>query len=292
MEGGGRGGGRDGQVIVGLQPSSASPTIVTSLPYMALALETRALELLEHGEASYEDACGIARQLLSLHQGPVALGAYVRVKAGIRQHTHSFPETTRFLARFLTDEFPGDSFLTLQVQMNRNREPHKDLQNTSMPSLICNLSPSTPGGTWVEDSSGSVVLPCSDGRVRTGKILTGRRYRLSARDLWHATFPAREDRVLLLGFTPAGWQHIPSQDMSGLLSLGFVAPHPEEERQGQLSRWGHEACVQQGLEAFGFRTASRNTQPWSRGRLKYSTTEVIICISSDEEDEDVIECLG
>ena len=259
---------------------------------MALTLEKRALELLEHGEASYDDACGIAQQLLSLHQGPVALGAYVRVKAGIRQYTHSFPETTRFLARFLTDEFPKDCFLTLQVQINRNREPHKDMQNTSLPSLICNLSPSTPGGTWVEDSSGSVVLPCSDGKVRAGKILTGRRYRLSARDLWHATFPTHEDRVLLLGWTPAGWQHISPQDMSGLLSLGFVAPHQEMERQGQLSRWVHESCVQQGLEAFGFRTANKKPNFWNRGRLKYSATDVIICISSDEEDEDVVECLG
>ena len=259
---------------------------------MALALETRALELLEHGEATYEDACGIAQQLLSLYKGPVALGAYVRVKTGIRQHTHSLPETTRFFARFLADEFPGDCFLTLQVQINRNREPHKDVQNTRLPSLICNLSPSTPGGTWVEDSSGTVVLPCSDGRVRAGKILTGKRYRLSARDLWHATFSTYEDRVLLLGFTPAGWQHISSQDMSGLLSLGFVAPHPEAEKQGQLSRWGHEACVQQGLEAFGFRTANKAPRTWDRGCLKYSSTEVIICISSEEEEEDVVECLG
>ena len=116
---------------------------------------------------------------------------------------------------------PGDSFLTLQIQLNRHREPHRDHQNASLPSLICNLSPSSPGGTWVEDPEGSLPLECPDGRTRVGRIITGRRYRLSARDLWHASRPSFEDRLLLLGWTPAGWQHIPSADMAGLLSLGI-----------------------------------------------------------------------
>ncbi|OLQ13943.1 hypothetical protein AK812_SmicGene1928 [Symbiodinium microadriaticum] len=40
------------------------------------------------------------------------------------------------------------------------------------------------------------------------------------------------------------------------------------------------------------RTANKKPNFWNRGRLKYSATDVIICISSDEEDEDVVECLG
>ena len=189
---------------------------------MAGALENRALELLEHGEPSYQDACDLAQLLLAVCDGPVAFGAYVRVKAGIRVNTHAYPETTRFFAKFLADEFPGDSFLTLQIQLNRYREPHRDHQNSSLPSLICNLSPTSPGGTWVEDPEGSLPLECSDGKTRVGRVITGRRYRLSARDLWHASRPSLEDRLLLLGWTPAGWHHIPPADMAGLLSLGFV----------------------------------------------------------------------
>ena len=252
---------------------------------MARALERRALELLEHGEPSYQEACALAQQMLTVCEGPVALGAYVRVKAGIRQNTHAYPETTRFFAKFLADEFPGDSFLTLQIQMNRNREPHRDQQNASLPSLICNLSPHSPGGTWVEDPSGSLPMECPDGKVRLGTVITGRRYRLSTRDLWHASRPSMEDRLLLLGWVPSGWQHIPHTDMAGLLSLGFVAPHFESEQQGQLSRWGPDSQVQRSLESFGFRQRTgvgfmrkmRTCHQWGPGRLN---TKVLLSSSA------------
>ena len=165
------GGGQDGHNIPALLP--CSPPLARSclaavfsdlqgpqdwIETMAGALENRALELLEHGEPSYQDACDLAQLLLAVCDGPVAFGAYVRVKAGIRVNTHAYPETTRFFAKFLADEFPGDSFLTLQIQLNRYREPHRDHQNSSLPSLICNLSPTSPGGTWVEDPEGSLPL--------------------------------------------------------------------------------------------------------------------------------------
>ena len=126
-----------------------------------------------------------------------------------------------------------------------------------------------------------------------GRVITGRRYRLSARDLWHASRPSLEDRLLLLGWTPAGWHHIPvpPADMAGLLSLGFVEPHAEAEQQGRLSRWGTDSSVQKGLESFGFRRrlwrgcrrSIGSGLQWGPGCLKHTEADVIFCISSDEE---------
>ena len=234
----------------------------------------------------------MANLLLDYHQGPFASGAFVRVRAGLRVPMRDFPEATKLLAQHLSHEFPGDSFLTLQLQRNRDLGPHKDTKNSALPTLLCNLSPDAPGGTWVEDPTGDVTMACPDGSHRRGKILTGPRYRLSARRLWHATIPDDRDRILLLGWVPAGWRNLSPEDLAGLASLGFTAPAPNQEARGTSSVWRGNSELQKGLEDFGFSKLRAAPRRWPSGTLNSKAQCVHICLSSDDEEGLIIDLDG
>ena len=110
----------------------------------------------------------------------VSFGAFVHVRCGARKITRTHPETTRVLAHFMAQEFPGDAFLSLHLARDKAMQPHRDSGNSNFPSLLCNLADGAPGGTWIEDPSGTVPRQCADGKVRDGKIVRGVRYRFSA----------------------------------------------------------------------------------------------------------------
>ena len=122
-------------------------------------------------EPGYPEVLEVASSLAKEVGGPVALGAFVRVKAGVRVLSRMYPETTKLLTAFLASEFPGDFFLAIQVQVDVDKPPHKDVRNTSMPTLLVNLSEGAPGGTWVEAPNGDEVVRCPDGVSRPGTIL-------------------------------------------------------------------------------------------------------------------------
>ena len=251
--------------------------------------ERLAAEYLEHGEPGYEEVHRVATLLLDSLQEPFTTGAYVRVKSGVRAATHEYPDVTRLLAQHLAQEFPGDSFLTIQLQRNRCMDPHKDVRNSALPTLLCNLSPDAPGGTWVEDNKGPVPMMCPDGVNRQGRIITGKRYRLSARLLWHASTTDGRDRTLLLGWVPAGWHNLSREDMASLRMLGLVAPNTDDEAKGHLSLWRGAVEVQKGLMDYGFRgRASTCRQRWPAGSLRASTQPIHVCLSSSDEEDDVI----
>ena len=248
-------------------------------------VESLATGFLEHGEAGYQEVYQVASLLLDQLDGLFATGAYVRVKAGIRALTHEYPEATKLLTQHLSQEFAGDAFLTVQLQRNKCMDPHKDTRNSALPTLFCNLSPGAPGGTWVEDTAGDVMRLCPDGIRRPGRILEGKRYRLSARLLWHATAPADQDRILLLGWVPAGWRNISQEDLNSLKMLGFNAPTEGQDARGHLSLWKGSTEIQKDLEAFGFASTKARLSIWPVGVLNVSSRETHICLSSDEEDD-------
>ena len=132
---------------------------------------------------------------------------------GTRRITQTHPETTRVLTHFLAQEFPGDVFLSLNLARDKAMQPHRDSGNSNFPSLLCNLADGAPGGTWIEDPSGTVPRQCADGKVRDGKIVRGFRYRFSANKLWHAPELDATCRTVLVGWVPAGWFHVPTPDM-------------------------------------------------------------------------------
>ena len=249
--------------------------------------EHMAADLLHHGEPGYPEVLRVARALLRDQEGPVTFGAYVRVKAGIRSLTYQYPESTKLLTAFLAEEFAGDAFMTIQIQRDVERTPHKDPRNSSHPTLLLNLSQGAPGGTWIESPRGTLALKCMDGIVRKGQVLTGHRYRISASRLWHATVPSTEERILLLGWVPAGWYHLEDAARSTLECLGFAMPQTLEGPPPSLTLWRGSAEVQKRLEDFGIR--QQTCPQWGHGVLRQDRHVVHICLSSDDEsrpDED------
>ena len=174
--------------------------------------------------------------------------------------------------------------------------PHRDARNAAFPTLIVNLSEGHPGGTWIEDPRGSISMACSEGLTRQGRIITGRRYRISARQLRHSSVKAAQDRLLLLGYVPAGWSHSTQEDRCALQCLNFCAPIQHAEARSAMTLWrGVSSSTQTSLEAFGVRSsrALGGDRQWEDGRLKHMCGELHICLSSDESDDtddDVLVC--
>ncbi|CAE7911728.1 unnamed protein product [Symbiodinium necroappetens] len=229
----------------------------------------------------YPEVHQVAQALLQDHQGPVTFGAYVRVKSGIRSQTYQYPETFKLFTAFLADEFAGDAFLTIQIQRDVEKAPHKDHRNSSHPTLILNLSQGAPGGTWVESPQGTMAMRCADGAMRMGHVLTGHRYRISASRLWHATVPSTEERILLLGWVPAGWHNLEDTARATLACLGFVKPPNLEGPPTSLTLWRGSAEVQRRLEDFGI--VRQPCLQWKHGVLRQERHVVHICLSSDDE---------
>jgi len=256
--------------------------------------ETLAERTLEQTELDTADVLRVAEAILEeVNSDLFTCGAFVRVKAGLRTNTTKYPHTCKLLTRFLAEEFPGDSFLTLRLQKNVRTHPHKDSQNTFLPSLLCNLSPGAPGGTWVEDGQGTTWMTCPDGIGRSGRVLQGRKYRLSARQLWHACVPHAEDRVLLIGWVPAGWMSLANEDTRTLKSMGYIWPSQASEARGRLSVWGNtrgggQGGIQLALKDFGIGSSVAvpmypKTMIWPSGILNIPAGPLTICLSSDSE---------
>ena len=204
----------------------------------------------------------------------------MRVKAGVRVLSRTYPETTKLLTAFLASEFPGDSFLTIQVQVDVDKPPHKDVRNTPMPTLLVNLSEGAPGGTWVEAPDGKEVIRCPDGVSRRGTTLRGHRYRLQARTLWHASVLDGSPRVLLLGWVPAGWNKLNAEDIDALCCLGFVPPPLVNSPPAAIGG------LQRSLQEYGFHPGPCRSPPrtgyWNAHQLKHTSGPLHICLSSDD----------
>ena len=261
-----------------------------------MSVEAYATELLEHGEVGYPEVRELSNRLLEQVPGPLRLGLYVRVQTGISSLTRQFPETTKALTTFLAQEFPGDPFLAIQIQLNREVPPHKDVRNAPLPTLLVNLSEGHPGGTWMQDPMGTVLKTCADGVARLGRVVTGRRYRISARQLWHSSVGSTQDRLLLLGYVPAGWNNASAEDKQALRCLNFCLPRDLADARSTMTIWrGDAITVQKSLEDFGVRRVSRSRgSQWEEGKLRWVPGELHICLSSDEsgqEDDDVIVCI-
>ena len=124
-------------------------------------------------------------------------------------------------------------------------------------------------------------MRCTDGATRLGHVLTGHRYRISASRLWHATVPSTEERILLLGWVPAGWNHLEDTARATLTCLGFVEPPNVEGPPPSLTLWRGSAEVQRRLEDFGI--VRQPCSQWKHGVLKQERHAVHICLSSDDE---------
>ena len=247
-------------------------------------LETEAFDILNSGSADRLRLRQLCDQIFAEMGDSVVFGSFVGVKSGIRTTTKQYPDTTKLLTQFLSQEFPGDSFLAVNVAKDSDAEPHKDSQNSPFPSLLCNLSVGSPGGTWIEHPEGEVSRLCSDGKHRKGRIVRGARYRLSANKLWHAAAPEGPGRVMIIGWVPAGWQHTSHEDVQQLLHLGFQMPTTSLEQTCALSLWRGTGLVQTSLDRY--RTVAEAAHwTWHSGQLRSLPRSLHVCLSSEDEVE-------
>ncbi|CAE7755680.1 unnamed protein product [Symbiodinium necroappetens] len=245
------------------------------------AINAAAAYLLAQTEVTTEQVASIAQRLLHV-RNPATLGAYVRVQAALYPVTQECPDVVRLLVAHVNSAFEGAPFLAIRVQTSGSEGPHKDGQNSHLPSLVCNLSPGTPGGTWTEDPDGKLFMRCPDGVMRLGRLLMGTHYRLSARTLWHAAIPCElRQRLMLIAWVPAGWINLRENDLHTLQGYGFSVPTAAQEERSALSVWRGHGSVQSSLDE----ALRLPALTWSSGKLKHASS-VCICLSSDEESDD------
>ena len=194
--------------------------------------------------------------------GSLSFGAYVHVRAGVRALSRVYPTLTRLLTRVLRHHFPGDTFTTLVVNFDVCAAPHRDQQNSWLPSLLLPLTQFVGGGIWVESPTGLETRIFRGRRVLGAVAPLRGPTRLSARSLLHATEPWQGSRVLLVGFHLAGFRTLQLQDRAYLQQLGFLFPDEEQERRAMLSRWTpHGTQVQQALPC--------SAPKWPVGKLRH-----------------------
>ena len=205
----------------------------------------------------------------------------MHVKGGLRLATDKFPDSVRMLSRCLAKMFPRDYFLTMQLQRSRTQDPHKDRQNAHFPTLLLNLSPEAPGGTWIEDPRGHEPARCSDGKTRRGTTLRGAAYRFSARSHWHGAAAMPQERLVLLAWVPAGWTCLGNLEISRLCRLGFRLPDRASEERCRMSEWSARTTIQRSLEE-----VVQVEKRWGAGALRHQVngcSALHVCMSSDEE---------
>ena len=241
-----------------------------------------ASELLDQDRLALQDLCPLATSMMELRSS-FTFGAYVRVKIGVHSETKDYPQLAAVFTRYIKRCFPDASFLTFRLQMNEGTVPHKDVQNTYLPSLVCNLSPGAPGGTWVEDSRGTHFKNCSDGEVRRGRIVQGDSYRISARKYWHAAVLEGDARIMLIAWVPAGWRHLAPADVASLKGAGFTFPDISDEDRAELSDWRGEGLVQSDIRTALLRSPGHGI--WGAGVLR-RMPPIYICLSSSDEEEE------
>ena len=233
-----------------------------------------------------KESCSLAEvsrlaRLLLRDKDTLTFGAFVHVKGGLRLATNRFPDSVRILSRCLAKMFPRDHFLTMQLQRSRAQDPHKDRQNAHFPTLLLNLSPEAPGGTWIEDPQGREAVLCSDGETRLGTTLRGVAYRFSARSHWHGAAATPQERLVLLAWVPAGWTCLGNLEIDRLCRLGFRLPDRASEERCRMSEWSARTMVQRSLEE-----VVQSVRRWDAGVLQHqvsSCAALHVCMSSDEE---------
>ena len=228
------------------------------------AINAAAAYLLAQTEVTTEQVATIAQRLLHV-RNPATLGAYVRVQAALYSLTQECPDVVRLLAAHVNSAFEGAPFLAIRVQTSGSEGLHKDGQNSHLPSLVCNLSPGAPGGTWTEDPCGKLFMRCPDGVMRPGRLLMGAHYQ----------------RLMLIAWVPAGWMNLHENDIATLQGYGFAVPTAAQEERSALSVWRGHGTVQSSLDE----VLRMPALTWSSGKLKHASP-VCVCLSSDEESED------
>ena len=230
-----------------------------------------------HGTLSLHAACLAAADALFQNErhDSIKLGLYVRKRCGLHGNTRPLGNTARLLTALLRRHFPGDAFLTVALLRDPRFDLHRDVQNEWLPNLVVELRQSDGGGTWVESETGHSALECgttgTSNAFRWGVLLTGV-YKFSARALLHCSMPGASPRIVLIAWTPAGWNSAPVAVMRELRQLGFVVPTVDQCARARLSTWSQHALVQSALTLSAFANQKCHyprDAPWPAGVLRH-----------------------
>ena len=198
-----------------------------------------------HGLLSLHQDCTQMAQILHRRFGTteLRLGLYVRVKSGLYSHTRNLAPETRMFAALLRGVFPESPFLAMALLYDPNMGLHKDAQNDWVPSLIIELQSSDSGGTWIQDDQGQAAVESDKGSFLWGTVMTGC-YKISSRTTLHCSVPGDSPRLVLVAWTPAGWEtiRVPLQDE--LRQLGFRVSYCRRESASDA-----QPLVQQSLSS-------------------------------------------
>jgi len=216
--------------------------------------EELARDILEEGTAPLWSA---VRQVISLlqretprHQGVAdqaeasssTFGVYATGPfAGLCKLTLTHPNVVKLINSLVTRVSPEHRWTTVAVMFNYQTPPHRDLGNSTIPSLVTALSLHENGELWVEDPAGDEWI------IHEGEQRRGFKYSLQLQALQfrshqlHCTCEwASFDRVVLSAYTVSRWEVLQQHWQDQLADIGFYLP----ERKLQPRRPGlHQDCL-------------------------------------------------
>ena len=158
-----------------------------------------------------------------------SVGAYAHGSGivGIRSNTRLFPEVTRVLTRFVRQQRRNHTFTAVALFRGQQTELHSDKWNE--PDSYNLVLPITQvisgGGIWIEDPDGEAQCPQYNCNL-PGRILHLPALFKPSRK--HCTVPwqgSLAQRVVLVAYTPRGWNNLPFPDQQLLKDVGFHMPH-------------------------------------------------------------------
>ena len=158
-----------------------------------------------------------------------SVGAYAHGGGivGIRNNTRLFPEVAKVLTRFVRQQRRNHTFTAVALFRGQKTELHSDQWNEpDSYNLVLPITQVIGGGVWVQDSDGEDQCPQFDCNL-PGRILhLPASFKPSRK---HCTVPWQglsAHRVVLVAYTPRGWNSLQWHDQQLLRDAGFHTPRP------------------------------------------------------------------
>ena len=141
--------------------------------------------------------------------------------SGIRVGTRTNPWCTLLLVAIVRSNVPGGAFSSITLMRNIKSSLHSDSRNDSAcPNILLPCSKWQGGELWVQDPSGSVLLPNS-GAVRGRLIPIEYPFTCFDASIPHATWDWVGCRIILIAYHVQGTARLTSDAASLLRKFGF-----------------------------------------------------------------------
>ena len=211
---------------------------VEELPGASTSTEELLNAYLEEGRFDFVDCLHVLRNCVGRCPSPIRQGlegekAYAVLGLfcqgglrGVTRYSRSNGLLTKYLNKFVGVHNPEGVWASLYLSRNTNMVIHRDARNDqAFPTWIVSLGDFTGGGLWVGDgdSIGPILRQLPDGKIVSGYVLdTHNSPKTFNGSHWHEPQAwVGEDRWVLVGYVPKGFQRCTGAIQSELLNLGF-----------------------------------------------------------------------